>query len=253
MITRILLFIAIVFCPAAWSAQAYVHGAHGALFGEFQLHVVLDPATVGAGETVRLDLTMTDPEGADVTELEPGADLEVTLVRQGLDVFSVLRPDMRDGVMSMNLKFPAAGDYHVYVGFTPLSGEPVTVMSGLTIAGEAPAAPPLEVHVPGRILTETFGADIALETTPLGTNIGLSLISPDGEPLTDVDTASGDLILVSEDGTEFFHAVPAGGASANEATFGAVFPRPGIYKAWARFQGAGGLLELPFALEVSGF
>jgi len=253
MITRILLSISILLCPAAWSAQAYVHGAQGALFGEFQLHIGLDPASVEAESPARLDLKLTDPNGADVTELEPGSGLEVAIVSQGLDVFSILHPDMRAGVITMHLKFPVAGDYHVYVGFTPLSGEPVTVMSGLRVEGDPPPPLPLEVHVPGRILTETFGADITLETGPSGLNIGLALITPDGDPLTDLAAASGDLVLVSADGTEFLHATPSPGDTPNQVTFNAGSPAPGLYKAWALFPGGGQTRELPFALEVPGF
>ena len=253
MITRILLFITILLFPAAWSAQAYVHGAQGALFGEFQLHVGLDPASVEAESPARLDLKLTDPNGADVTEFEPGAGLEVTIVRQGLDVFSALRPEMRGGVITMHLKFPVAGDYFVYVGFTPLGGAPVTVMSSLRVEGDAPPPLPLEVHVPGRIVTETFGADVTLETDTSGLNIGLSLITPDGEPLTDLSAASGDMVLISADGTELLHATPSPGETPNQVTFNAGSPAPGLYKAWALFPGGGGTRELPFALEVPGF
>jgi hypothetical protein len=253
MITRILLAISILLCPAAWSAQAYVHGSQGGLYGEFQLHVTLDPPPAEAGSPVWVNLTLTDPNGVEVTQLEPGSGLEVIMVRRELDVFTLLRPDMGEGLISMNLTFSEAGDYHVYVLFTPLGGEPVTVMSSLRVEGAASPPLPLEVHVPGRIVTETFGADVTLETGPSGLSIGLALITPDGEPLPDVAVSSADLVLISADGSELLHATPSPGETPNQVTFNAGSPTPGLYKAWALFPGSDDARELPFALEVPGF
>lgn len=252
MITRILLCLALLFCSAGWSVAGPVHGAHGVIYGEYQLHAATEPASAGAGETLRLDLTLTDPNGATVTVLEPGAPSEVAIARQGLDVFSRLNPAMgQDGVFSMNLTFPVAGTYFVYVGFTPLSGNPLTAMARVGIAGDPPAPLPMEVHVPGRVASDTLGADISLEKTNFGHRIGLALMNPDGSPLTGVDPASGEMVILSADGTEYFHASPAQGENATEAAFTARFPRPGLYKAWATFPGSGGTLELPFVMEIA--
>ena len=252
MITRMLLCLALLACSAGWSMAGPVHGAHGIVYGEYQLHAATDPLPAGDGPAVRLDLTLTDPNGATVTQLEPGAPSEVAIARQGLDVFSRLHPAMGpDGVYSMNLTFPVAGTYFVYVGFTPLGGSPLTAMTSVTIDGDAPAPLPMEVHVPGKVASDTLGADISLETTNFGHRIALNLMSPDGSPLTGVDPSSGEMVILSADGTEYFHAAPAKGGSATEAAFTARFPRPGLYKAWATFQGPGGTLELPFVMEIT--
>lgn len=251
MITRILLCIALLVSSAGWAVAGPVHGAHGTVYGEYQLHAATDPAPVGAGVPMRLDLTLADPNGAKVTELQPGAPSEVAIARQGLDVFVRLYPVMgSDGVFSLNLTFPVAGTYFVYVGFTPLSGSPLTVMTSVTIEGDAPAPLPMEVHVPGKIASDSLGADISLEKTNFGHRIGLNLMSPDGSPLTGVDPASGEMVILSADGTEYFHAASAQGGNATEAAFMARFPKPGLYKAWATFQGPGGTLELPFVMEI---
>jgi hypothetical protein len=107
--------------------------------------------------------------------------------------------------------------------------------------------------VPGRIVTETFGADVTLETGPSGLSIGLALITPDGEPLPDVAVSSADLVLISADGSELLHATPSPGETPNQVTFNAGSPTPGLYKAWALFPGSDDARELPFALEVPGF
>ncbi len=251
MVTRIIFSIALLCCFPGWSVAGPVHGAHGILYGEYQLHAATDPAAAEAGAPVRLALTLTDPNGAEVTELEPGAATEVAIVRQGLDVFTLLNPAMGDGgVFTLDLNFPVPGTYFIYTGFTPLSGSPLTAMTELRIEGEAPAPLPLEVHVPGRVVSDTLGADIALDKTQTGHRISLGLIEPDGSPMTDLDTASGDLVILSADGTEYFHAIPAPADNATAAAFETTFPRPGTYKAWALFHKAGNTLELPFALDI---
>ena len=255
MFVRTLFVVALLLCFSGLSTAGYAepgHGARGIVYGEYQLHVACDPAPAGANAPVRLDLTLADPNGATVTDLDPAGAPELAIVRQGLDVFTLMRPSMgAGGVFTMNLTFPVPGTYFVYLGLTPLGGWPVTAMTELQIAGDAVAPLPLEVHVPGRVVSETLGADIAVHKTPTAHRIDLGLIQPDGSPLTDVDIASGDLVILSADGKEFFHARPVPAENATTAAFEAAFPRPGIYKAWAQFQGAGKALELPFALEIT--
>ena len=257
MFVRTLFVATLLLCFSGLSAAATgyadpVHGARGIVYGEYQLHVASDPVPGEANAAVRLDLTLADPNGATVTDLDPAVAPELAIVRQGLDVFTLMRPSMgAGGVFTMNLTFPVPGTYFVYLGLTPLGGRAVTAMAELQIAGAAPAPLPLEVHVPGRVASENLGADITVEKTPTGHRIDLGLIQPDGSPLTDVDMASGDLVILSADGKEYFHARPAQAENATSAAFEAAFPRPGLYKAWALFQGAGKALELPFALEIT--
>lgn len=240
----------LLFC-ACWSVAGPVHGAHGIVYGEFQLHAVTAPAPAEAGAPVRLELTISDPSGADVTELESGAGAEVFIVRKELDVFSRLQmPEGDGGAFFLDLKFPVAGTYLVYAAFTPRGGGPVTVMTEVLLEGDPGEPLPLEVHVPGRILSDAIGADVTIEKTLYGYKIGLGLIQPDGTPLTGVDASTGDMVIVSADGTEFFHANPAQGENATAAAFEASFPAPGLYKAWALFQSGGALLELPFAMDI---
>ena len=251
MLKRILLTILVLLSFPCWSMAGPVHGAHGVVYGEYQLHVAIEPALAEPNAPARVGLTLTDPNGADVSELEPGAPFEVAIVRQGLDVFTRFRPSMGEGAaLNMNLTFPVAGVYYVYVTFTPLSGNPVTARAEMRIEGDPPAPLPMEVHVPGRIVSETLGADISLERTNFGHRISLGLLQPDGSPLTDVDPASGDLVILSADGTEYFHGSPVQSGNATTAVFEAVFPSPGLYKAWALYQGGGKLLELPFVMDI---
>lgn len=241
---------------AAGSAfSASVHGAHGAHLGEYQLRVVADPSVIEANTQVNLTLTLLDPHGAAVRDLEIVHEklVHLIVVRDGLDVFSHLHPDLVEGTFSKTVTFPAAGTYFLYADFKPLGGQPVTAMAEVRVQGDAVAAPALEVHVPGRIMTEALGADISLEQVSGAYRISFSVLAPDGTPVTDLEPylgAMGHLVVISADGMEYVHAHPVDGAPAGPVVFEAHFPGPGLYKAWGEFQRAGKVHAVPFALEV---
>ncbi len=232
-----------------------VHGAHSTQFGEYQLRVFSDPPVIEANAQVNLTLTLLDPHGAAVRDLEIVHEklVHLIVVRDGLDVFSHLHPDLVEGVFSKTVAFPAAGTYYIYADFKPLSGQPVTAMAEVRVQGDAMAAPALEVHVPGRIMTEALGADITLEQVSGAYKISFSVLAPDGTPVTDLEPylgAMGHLVIISADGKEYVHAHPVDGGPAGSVVFEAHFPGPGLYKAWGEFQRAGQVHAVPFALEV---
>lgn len=253
----VVLFVCVIFAvQAADSAfSASVHGAHGTQFGEYQLRVVSDPSVIEANAQVNLTLTLLDPHGAAVRELEVFHEklVHLIVVRDGLDVFTHLHPDLVEGVISKTVTFPAAGTYFLYADFKPLGGQPVTAMAEVRVQGEAVAAPTLEVHVPGRIMTEALGADIALEEVSGAYRISVAVLAPDETPVTDLEPylgAMGHLVIISSDGTEYVHAHPVDGGSSGSVIFEARFPGPGLYKAWGEFQRGGKVYSVPFALEV---
>jgi len=252
---RILIFMILLCAPVFAFAEpgtvASVHGAHGVVFGEYQLKIASEPAVVEAGQPVRLDLSVRSPEG-EVVEAFSSGEFELGLARDGLDVFAALRPTRAaGGVFTSTLKFPVPGTYFCYLTFSPQDSGSVTVMGQLVVAGTPPAPLPLEVHVPGRILSETLGADITLEKLAVGYRIGLSLLGPDGGELQDLDSTTGDLVILSADGREYFHAQHVPGNGTVQAVFETRFPAPGLYKAWALFSRGGKKCDLPFALQIS--
>lgn len=235
---------------------ATVHGANGPLYGEYQLHVVAESATIEPGEPVSLTCSLVDPHGAAVSDLEVVHEkkLHLIIVRAGLDVFTHLYPQVTaDGSFSTTLVFPVAGTYFLYADVKPKGGGAVTVMTELQVQGEAPVALPLEPHVPGRILASTIGADIGLEKVSGAHRISFALCGPDGSPVTDLEPylgAKGHLVIISEDGKQYVRIHPVDGGNATEVIFEANFPGQGLYKAWGQFQRAGQVHELPFAVRI---
>jgi hypothetical protein len=253
----IVMFVCIAFAGLAGDKvfATSVHGAHGTQFGEFQLRVVSDPPVIEANAQVNLTLTLLDPHGAVVRELEVIHEklVHLIVVRDGLDVFTHLHPDLVEGVFSKTVAFPAAGTYYLYADFKPLGGQPVTAMAEVRVQGDAVAAPALEVHVPGRIMTEALGADITLEQVSGAYRISFAVLAPDATPVADLEPylgAMGHLVIISANGKEYVHAHPMDGGPAGPVVFEAHFPGPGLYKAWGEFQRGGQVHNVPFALEV---
>jgi len=235
---------------------AAVHGANGVLFGEYQLHVVAEPATIESGEQVRLACSLVDPHGVPVSDLEIVHEkrLHFIIVRAGLDVFTHLQPQVNaDGSFSATLIFPVPGTYLLYADFKPTGGSAVTVKAELQVQGAAPVALPLEPHVPGRIIASTIGADIGLEKVSGTHRISFALCEPDGTPVTDLEPhlgAMGHLVIISEDGKQYVRVQPVDGGNISEVIFDAHFSGQGLYKAWGQFRRAGQVHELPFALRI---
>jgi hypothetical protein len=85
-------------------------------------------------------------------------------------------------------------------------------------------------------------------------------VSKGGAPVTDLEPflgAMGHLIVVKEDRSQFVHSHPMEPANADPArrggpavVFSALFPVPGLYKAWGQFQHRGTVLTVPFVFEV---
>ena len=245
----------LLFFPVLASAQP-VQGAHGAKYGEYQLRVTTEPESVQAGAPFQLTLNILDPNGAVFSDFEenPNKFFDLIIVRDGLDEFARLSPGQGpDGSFGGPLRISVPGRYFLYVDFTPRGGSPVTAMAELTVQGAAPAAPALTPHVPGRIATNTLGAEVGVEKAPGAHRIELKLSQPDGNPVTDMEPylgARGMMVFISADGTEFVRGNIVEGGNATAMTFEAHFPRPGLYKAFGEFLRAGKLHELPFVLNV---
>lgn len=232
-----------------------IHGSHGARLGEYQLRVVTEPAMVEPGIQVLLTLTLLDPHGTPVKDLEIVHEklVHLIVVREGLDVFSHLHPDLVGGTFSTTAVFAAAGMYYLYADFKPRGGSPVTAMAEVRVQGSPAAASALEVHVPGRIMTKVLGADVSLEKVTGGHRIGFTVLAPDEAPVTDLEPylgAMGHLVVISADGKQYVHAHPQAGGEPGKMTFEARFPGAGLYKAWAEFKRGGQVHVLPFALRI---
>lgn len=227
-----------------------------------------------AGKPVPMELTLRRTrDGAAVTELERTHErlLHLIVVSQDLSHFAHEHPESRpDGSLLARLTFPAGGNYVLFSDFKPKGAAGQVVPTALAVDGTAKAPVPLRPSAGERRIVE--GNTIALSLAPkqpkAGTPVKLTYrITRAGKPVADLEPylgAGGHSVIVSADTTSYLHSHPEGHAHAGHAgagappsaygptvTFETVFPRPGLYKAWAQFQRQGKILTVEHVLRVN--
>ncbi len=238
------------------------HGreGHGTSAAAAKLVISTQPADARSGEPVRLGAMIHRADGSMVSEFEETHEklIHFVVVREGLDHFAHLHPDVDDaGNLTTEYTFPAGGRYLFYADHKP-AGEAQAVARGeVDIRGDAPAAPKLTPNVPGRVSGDGLTAEVSVEAGGAGgeTEIAFTLFDESGRPVEDLEPylgALGHLSILSADGTEFVHSHPLEQADTDggPVRFAAHFAGTGLYKGWAEFQRSGRVLIVPFVLRV---
>jgi len=235
------------------------HGGHGPAHGAM-LMVQTEPATVQAGQPVRLKLMLHDAKGAMIRAFDTVHDekIHLIMVRDGLDHFAHIHPSIDpSGDISATHTFPAGGLYRLFVDFQPAGAKPTTAKATLQVMGAGAAAPALRPDAPGKVQGEGLAADISIADARAGaeTKISFGLLDSAAKPVTDLQTylgALGHLVILSADGSDYVHAHPGGKKAADGVVaFEAHFQKPGIYKGWGQFKRADKVQVVPFVLQIN--
>jgi hypothetical protein len=213
-----------------------------------------------AGESAELELSIT---GAGVERVKNfvmnhDAKVHLILIRDGLDQFFHLHPviDSETGMMKVNHTFPVAGLYHVFADHQQPGGTMTTAVTTLRVAGDAAAAKPLAVTVPGTIEADGLKANVTVTKDESGTEkvVRFELTDAAGKAVDDLEPymgARGHLVVVSADASRYVHAHPLESTTAkNVVAFAAHFPQPGMHKGWGQFKRAGTVRIVPFVVNV---
>jgi len=222
---------------------------------------VTTSAGIKAGDPARLDLLIPGTDGKPVRDFDSVHDAKVHLivVRQGLDQFAHLHPevDAANGRLSVTHTFAAGGTYHLFADYQPRGGRPATATATVQVSGDAPAAPPLAPDVPGTVRGDGLAAKVSIDGAQPGreATIRFELSDPAGRPVTDLEPymgAMGHLVVISADATKYVHAHPADGKAAvgGVVSFAAHFPHAGIYKGFGQFQQGRKVRVVPFVVRV---
>ena len=177
------------------------------------------------------------------------------VVRDALDEFQHLHPQVAaDGAATIELTFPTAGTYWLFVDCQPEGEAQQTVRHNLTIAGDAPASPELNPNVPSTATAGQSKAHIALQRSDGEWLLIFSHTNLAGEPLTDLEPylgAMGHLVVIGAGTGEYVHAhAETQSAPDGKVSFAAHISRPGIYKAWGQFQQKGQVFTVPAVLKI---
>lgn len=228
-------------------------------------------ALVKAGEPVTLKLMIRDAKGGIVRNLQVVHEslIHLLVISDDLSEFYHLHPEQQsDGTFDSTHIFPQAGNYWLYVDYTPPNTSQRVDQLGLKVSGKERTAVVL-VEDESAIKT-VDGLRVTLKPSKslrAGEEVMLGFAITDertNEPVTDIQPYLGALahfVIISTDGTEFLHAHPMEKTeklAAHDVRHEVIqvsahtsFPRAGLYKVWAQFQRSGQIITVPFVVRVA--
>lgn len=234
------------------------HGAHGTTPTQSDLRVSTMPTNPTAGQPVELSLQIQRPDKQTVTRFEPLHEklAHLILVREGLDEFAHLHPDVGDdGTLRITHTFPKGGQYRLFVDYQPVGGRPSLAAGQLTVAGESSPAPELTPNAAEPVADGALRARVELEPAKEATRLTFRITDAGGNAVDDLQPylgAMGHLVVIKAGTLEYVHAHPVGDAMSapgGVVTFEAHLPSAGLYKAWGQFRHEDRVLTFPFVLQ----
>jgi hypothetical protein len=230
--------------------------------GEYGLDVAVASARE-AGGALRLRFVVRDPESGEPVRqfIEVHERLfHLFVISRDLARFEHVHPHRReDGSFELTLGLEA-GEYVLIADFLPAGGTPQMVHRAIvtpTYTARLFEPPPRPEATPPE--QTAGGLRVRLDTpdlAPLKPSTLRFIVSDasTGQPVTDLEPylgASGHLLVVSPDLTAAIHGHPEGPFGAGPVvTFDPILPRAGLYKLWVQFQRGGGVITVPFVIEV---
>jgi hypothetical protein len=207
-------------------------------------------AVLATGSPLPFAFRITGPDGAPVTGYTRShdKDLHLIVVRRDLSGFQHVHPTLgADGIWSIPLAVPTAGQYRVFADFRPAGHD-----EELTLGADIPAPGDFQPKtLPAAAPTATvdgYTVTLAGNLVP-GASAELSLsVAKDGKPVTDLQPylgAYGHLVALRAGDLAYLHVHPDGvpgdgrTAAGPQITFFAEIPSDGSYRLYLDFQHAG--------------
>ncbi len=172
-------------------------------------------------------------------------------------------PEMApDGTWSINVDFPAGGEYFIYGDVAPVGKGSQILINSIKVDGPRPSWKVSWTPKATGADQGITGTVSPLEGTyPVGTKatIVIKLADKDGKPVGDTVPwlgAAGHLMIFSQDGQTVVHSHPADGeenaklVKEGELRFTGRFPKAGRYRAFVQFQRGESIHTIPFTLDV---
>jgi len=223
------------------------------------LMVQAEPAAPVAGQPVVLKLMIHEADGAMAREFEIEHEklVHLIIVREGLDEFAHVHPDVDDqGNLKINYTFPKAGKYRLFADHKQKGKAATVAKAQIEVSGEPSSTPALTANAPGEITADGLVAQIELQNAKAGqsSEVRFRLSNESDHPTDNLQPylgARGHLVVISADGTQYVHAHPMDApTAANEVVFMSHFPAPGMYKGWAQFRVTDQVRTVPFVVQI---
>jgi hypothetical protein len=252
----------------------------GTKSNSYNVELKTEPGEIKADQLVKLTFTVKDPTGKKTSDLEIVHEKPMHLLVASSDLaqFDHIHPAPNsDGLYVVETKFPTSGKYKLYLDYTPKDESQQVSIIDIDVAG----APQQPVKLVADSEDTKIFDNLRLTMKPdkpfkAGEAITLNFNVADaktGKPVTDLQPYLGALahfVIISEDTKEFLHAHPmekgeehnhdanskvhhheppkGGGPEVLAQT---LFPKPGLYKAWAQFQRGGKVITGNFIFNVA--
>ncbi|GIE36260.1 hypothetical protein Ait01nite_093050 [Actinoplanes italicus] len=248
--------------PAAAPATPAAHGGHTGTPPEQNTPAAVLPAglqisqdgyrltplsanlPVGTPQPFRFQITGPDNRPVTAYTTSHDKDLHLIVVRRDLSGFQHVHPELgSDGIWSIPLAVPAAGQYRVFADFQPAGHD------GLTLGADVPASgdyQPTPLPAAARTTTvDGYTVTLTGDLTPGASSKVTLSVSKDGTPVTDLQPylgAYGHLVALRDGDLAYLHVHPDGEpgdgrtAAGPDVAFHAEVPSPGAYRLYLDFQ-----------------
>jgi hypothetical protein len=244
---------------------------------DFDLRMEATPKAPRVNEKVRLRFAIYNPKtGQQVKQFAILHDklFHLFVVSQDMTEFQHIHPELEpDGSFTIETSLPRPGQYKVFSDFYPIDGIPQVLQRNLATAGASSDLFSTQARLtPDQVLTKKVdGLNIDLKLEPAqiiaGRPATLKYHLTDartGEPIKDLAPylgALGHTLILSEDQSDYVHSHPEelvpestdkekvrGGP---DVTFGALLPRPGVYRIWTQFLRGETLTTVSFTVKAA--
>ncbi|WP_329386174.1 hypothetical protein [Streptomyces sp. NBC_01716] len=236
--------------------------------------LALEKTAIAAGARTQLKFSIKDGHDRNLISYkrEHEKELHFIVASRDLTVFRHLHPVRAgDGVWSIPVELPKAGDYRVFADFTPGGaggveekgeahgdGGHAAAATNLTLGADLAVSGPYEPSAlpPVRATAEVDGYQVALdgELTPgKASDIKLT-VSKDGRPVTNLQPylgAYGHLVALRAGDLAYLHVHPDGRSGAR-VSFGATAPSDGAYRLFFDFRHEGEVRTAAFTVRTGG-
>ena len=243
---------------------------------DFDLDFQVAPKAPKPNEKVRLRFAVFNPKNGEQAK-QFGTIHEklfhLFIVSQDMNEFQHIHPDFEpDGSFSIETVLPRPGYYRVYCDLFPVEGIPQVLHTNLVTAGYKGDLFSNQAHLePDKVLTKTIdGMKIELTLEPPviigGRPATLKYHLTDsatGQPVKNLAPylgALGHTLILSEDQAEYVHSHPeelipetedrSKAHGGPDVTFGALLPRPGVYRVWTQFLRGETLTTVSFTIKA---
>lgn len=226
---------------------------------------IVNPSGAEAGKPFTLTMRVRDAKSNEVVkafDIAHERNFHLLLASKDFEWFLHEHPEMQpDGTWTVQVAFPAGGDFHVYGDVAPAGKGSMILANVLKVGGSKPtwkvdwtpnSGPVSDADIVGKLSGQISVGEmttVAIKLTDQAT----------GQPVTDLEPylgAAGHLMIFSADGATTVHSHPAEDevtkklVSQGTVRFLARFPKAGKYRAFAQFQRKGQVRTLKFTVEV---